>query len=240
MNLVLKEKIKEADNAYSFFFERPEGFEFKAGQYIYITLPKLNYPDQRGDTRHFTISSSPSDKDLRITTRIRQESGYKKTLYELETNTILEARGPFGIIDLESDIDKTSVYIAGGIGITPFISKIRNDFDKTIKKDTNDNIINLEKYLIYSNSSDDFVFKDEISNLIENGLNLKVCYVNTAKESRINNEKMLKIIKDWNLNIKKLVFYVVGPKEFVDGLEEILLNIGVEVDNIKTEKFTGY
>ena len=87
MQLQLVKKVDEARGTKSFFFNIVDGYlseeklSWEPGQYIYITLPYLNYPDERGDTRHFTISSSPTEGDLiRITIRIRQESGYKKHL----------------------------------------------------------------------------------------------------------------------------------------------------------------
>ncbi|EKD57627.1 MAG: hypothetical protein ACD_57C00206G0001, partial [uncultured bacterium] len=82
MKLKLVKKKNEAEGTKSFFFESETKVDYSPGQYFFITLPKLNYPDQRGETRHFTLSSSPTEQLLRITTRIRPESGYKKTLDE--------------------------------------------------------------------------------------------------------------------------------------------------------------
>src|SRR3990167_3105081 len=84
MKLKLIKKQTEAKGTKSFFFEPSEKVDWLPGQYFYHTLPKLNYPDPKGATRHFTISSSPTEGNLiRLTPRVRNESGFKQTLDEL-------------------------------------------------------------------------------------------------------------------------------------------------------------
>ena len=158
MQLQLVKKVDEARGTKSFFFNIVDGYlseeklSWEPGQYIYITLPYLNYPDERGDTRHFTISSSPTEGDLiRITIRIRQESGYKKTLDELPIGSEVEGKGPQGTFLFDSKIEY-NIFLAGGIGITPFRSIIKNVIDDKQKQKTN-------IHLIYSNSDNDFIFK---------------------------------------------------------------------------------
>ena len=103
MRLVLVDKKTEAEGTKSFFFEPEEIVSYLPGQYFYFTLPKLKFPDERGDTRHFTLSSSPTEgKTLRITTRVREESGFKKTLDELPFGSNLEGRGPNGTFYIPS------------------------------------------------------------------------------------------------------------------------------------------
>ena len=130
-------------------------FEFLAGQYIYLTLPKLNYPDPRGATRHFTISSSPTElPKICITTRIRVESGFKKTLDEVEAGVSIEADAPFGEFTLNENDLTPQVFIAGGIGITPFRSMLKYVFDKKLP---------IPIALIYSNSTpEQITFKSEL------------------------------------------------------------------------------
>src|SRR3989344_9110436 len=112
-------KKQEAKGTKTFFFERPKGFSYLAGQYIYITVPKLLYADARGDTRHFTLSSSPSEDKFAITTRMRDESGFKKTLDEMKDGEEVSISGPNGTFVLDNERDtKEQVMIAGGIGVT--------------------------------------------------------------------------------------------------------------------------
>ena len=233
MQLKLVKKKKEAEGCFSFYFEPNEKIEFVSGQYIYITLPKLNYEDERGVTRHFTISNSPTEEEfIVVTTRIRDESGYKKTLNELSIGDIVEGRGPLGsFIFKEEDNTKSHVFLAGGIGITPFRSMIKYCYDKRI----NTNIL-----LIYSNSTNDFVFKNELDEIQKNYDNLKIEYINTQEQGRLDKNKLELLLKNNSFDKNNLEFMIVGPNPFVDGMEEILEEMKINEDNIKTEKFTGY
>lgn len=233
MQLKLVKKKKEVEGCFSFYFESNKKIEFFSGQYIYITLPKLNYEDERGTTRHFTISNSPTEEEfIVITTRIREESGYKKTLNELNIGDFVEGRGPLGsFIFNEEDNTKSHVFLAGGIGITPFRSMIKYNIDQKL---------NLPMYLVYSNSDSDFVFKNELDLWAEKNNNIKIEYVDTSKVGRIDNQKIDNILKKYNLTSKNCLFYAVGPSSFVDAVENVLLELNVSENVIKTEKFTGY
>ncbi len=126
MKLRLIEKRDEARGTKSFFWQSETHVIWKAGQYFYFTLPKMKYPDSKGTTRHFTISSSPTESDfLRITTRIREDSGYKKTLNELQIGAEIEGEGPNGTFIFAKSETGPQVFIAGGIGIAPFRSIIK-------------------------------------------------------------------------------------------------------------------
>src|SRR3989304_2629038 len=97
MKLTLVEIKDEAKGTKSFFWKPENPVSYIAGQNFYLPLPTLKYPDPRGATRHFTLSSSPTEGEiLRQTTRIREESGYKKTLNELTVGSVIEGEGPNG------------------------------------------------------------------------------------------------------------------------------------------------
>lgn len=235
MKLTLLDKKIEAKDTKTFIFSADEQINFEAGQYIYITLPKLNYTDQRGETRHFTISNSPTEgREIKITTRIRQESGYKRTLDELPLGSIVEGRGPQGTF-IFSDIQKAKkinhVFIAGGIGITPFRSMIKYAIDTKI---------NTPIYLIYSNSDSDFTFKNELDAWQKENDFLKIEYIDSSIDGRLEKVKLKNIFDSWNLNTGDFTSWVVGPNSFVNAIEEILEGLNVSEDNLITEKFTGY
>ena len=104
MKLKLIKKILEAKGTKSFFWEPEKTVGYLPGQYYYFTLPALKYPDPKGATRHITISSSPTEGNLlRLTTRIREESGYKKTLDGLPIGAEIEGEGPNGTFVLDQD-----------------------------------------------------------------------------------------------------------------------------------------
>lgn len=222
MFLKLTKIIDESDSTKSFFWEPSEKVNFVAGQYFYYTLPKLNYEDPRGATRHFTLSNSPTEGFLRLTTKFPNPmSGFKKSLLELKVGDQIEGRGPQGTFT-----PTNGIFIAGGIGITPFRSVIKYNFDKKLEL----------PYLIYSNSDDNFVFGDELKEILGN----KLVLFNTSQNGHLNSLNISAFIGNWKLEIDNLEFFVVGPPPFVDVIETELGKLGVDSDKIISEKFTGY
>src|SRR5258706_14233084 len=125
MKAKLIEKRQEARGTTSFLFKTESQISFLPGQYIYLTLPKLDFPDARGSTRHFTCSLSPTESKstVQITTRIRDESGFKKTLEALPIGTEVEIEGPSATLIFDEKTEtKNNDFLVGGIGITPFRS----------------------------------------------------------------------------------------------------------------------
>ena len=240
MKLKFVEKRDEAEGTKSFFFEPEKPIKYTAGQYYYFTLPKLNYPDPRGTTRHFTLSSSPTEgNNIRITTRIRQESGYKKTLDELKPGDVIEGEGPNGSFVLNESAKNQQVFLAGGIGITPFRSIIKYASDKGLT---------IPIHLIYSNSTvEQITYRKELTELASKYSSfLKIdMTVSKPEESR---EKWTGIVGriDENLITKltssyvKPTYWLCGPPPMVDALEISLSKLKIPGNQIILEKFTGY
>ena len=239
MKLKLVEKRDEAKGTKSFFWETEKPVNYLAGQYFYFTLPSLNYPDPRGATRHFTLSSSPTEGNLlRNTTRIREESGYKKTLDELEIGTLIEGEGPNGTFILDEAEPGPHVFLAGGIGITPFRSMIKYAADKNL---------NTQIHLIYSNSiPEEIAFRAELDGLAKSWPNLKLDMTVTKPEEskepwkgltgRIDENVIQKLVPDINNNI----FWVCGPPAMVEAVEQTLGKLNLSSGKVRSEKFTGY
>ncbi|MFZ5932876.1 MAG: FAD-dependent oxidoreductase [Patescibacteria group bacterium] len=212
---------------------------YLAGQYFYFTLPALKYPDPRGATRHFTLSSSPSEQGvIRCTTRIREESGYKKTLDELEVETLIDGEGPSGEFILDENEKGPHVFLAGGIGITPFRSMIKYVFDKNL--DT-------QIPLIYSNSvPEEIAFRKELEDLSASWPNLELTLTITKPEEssekwsgtvgRIDENLIKKVVSD----IPASTFWLCGPPAMVAAMEVVLGKLGVGLGKVRSEKFTGY
>lgn len=228
MKATIVKKVTEAKGTRSFVFETEKEVSYLPGQYFYFTLPKLNFDDPRGETRHFTISYSPTEsKNLRITTRIREESGFKKTLDSLPVGTAIETEGPTGTYIFDENEEGSHVFIAGGIGITPFRSFIKYVVDKKL---------NTPIHLIYSNSDSDFVFKKELEAWDKENENIKVDFVDTSKTGHLDEKIIRKLVSDINLH----TFWVVGPPPMVDAVEKVLEQMKISGDRIRVEKFTGY
>lgn len=247
MKLKLVDKKQEAQGTKSFFFETEKEFDFLPGQYFYLTLPKLNYKDPRGATRHFTISSSPTEgKVIRIATRIREQSGYKRTLDELKINDMIEGDGPEGTFVLDEKEKGPHTMLAGGIGITPFRSMVKYSLDKQSlllrsKK------LNTSIYLIYSNPTPKLItFRKELEKWSKSSayfsLNMTITRPENSKEKwkglteRIDEQ----ILKSQITNLKSQTFWLCGSPVFVDAMEKILGNLNIGSGSVRSEKFSGY
>lgn len=229
MKAKLIKKKAEAKNTVSFYFKPEKNVSFLPGQYYYFTLPKLDFPDSRGATRHFTIASSPTETELiMLTTRIREESGYKKTLDALPIGSVVEIEGPNGTLILdESEKESSHVLIAGGIGITPFRSIIKYNVDKKLK---------IPMYLIYSNNSPEFVYKKELDQIAKSNDYIKIAYFDSSVSGHLNESSLRALIaNDDSLNA---TFWLVGPPPFIDAVEVALEKL--KINNVRSEKFTGY
>lgn len=213
MILTLQSKKEEVPGVISFIFRPERPISWAAGQFMQYILPHPN-PDERGIKRYFTIATAPYEENLMVTTRIAPEksSSFKKALLAMKTGQIIEATGPHGSFTLQ-DPSKQYVFVAGGIGITPFRAIL---LDLAHKKES----INVT--LLYANRDENIVFKDELEKLV------KVHYF--IGDNKINSEFI-------TLNSK---FYISGPEPFVLSMEKLLSNLGVLDENIKRDYFPGY
>lgn len=239
MKLKLVGKKEEAKDIKSFFWEPETKVSYLPGQFYYFTLINLKYPDTRGPTRHFTLSSSPKEGDiLRFTTKIREESGFKKTLDELRIGDFIKGEGPNGSFVLEDSDFGPHIFIAGGIGIAPFRSMIKNVSDKKI---------NTQIILIYSSSTpEEICFKNELVEISTLHKNIKVYFtVSHPEESSKKWSENVgrideKLIKKLVMDINKPTWWICGPPLMVGAIEQILEKLSIPPSQIKTEKFTGY
>lgn len=239
MLLKLVNTKNEAKGTKSFFFEAEKNVNYLPGQFFYFTLPKLTQKDSRGPTRHFTLSSSPTEgKILRITTRIRSGSEYKQTLTRLEKGVEIEGEGPSGTFILDSGEKDRHLFLAGGIGITPFRSMIKYAIDKNLKT---------PMQLIYSNSvAEEIAFQKELEDWAKASKHFKVkMTITRAKDSkkpwggakgRIDREMIKRLVGD----ISKAKFWLCGPPKMVEAMEKVVGGLKVTSDRVRVEKFTGY
>ena len=204
---------KEAGDAFSVIFENP-GDRFYPGQYIEL------------EGRCFSIASSPTENFLMITTR-PGISDFKKRIGKTKPGDSWESSHPAGTVTID-EVDPL-VFIAGGIGITPFRSMIKWAFDQKFETPMT---------LIYINSDENFIFKDELDTWKKELPNLTIRYINTSKEGRLNNNKLEPLI----LNTDPLIpiYYLAGSPSFVDAFEKMLLEIGIDKLNIRTDRYDGY
>lgn len=233
--LKLKEKYLIAQNTMVFNFGKVNNFAFVPGQYMEWTLPH-KHSDSRGNRRYFSISSSPKE-DLQIAVRFHDpSSSYKKTLASLESGKEIIATSLTGDFVLPKNLNTSMVFIAGGIGITPFRSIIQHIIDSNIR---------VSIILLYSNRSvGEIAFADVFQKAIPNGI--RTLYTLTDSSN---------LPKDWNGEIghftpeiiKKYIsdyinkqFYISGPTGMVQSTEKMILGLGVSKKKITTDYFPGY
>lgn len=217
MLLKVKGKKLETDSVFSLVLQKPEGFNFYPGQYLDIELPVK-------DTRSFTISSSPTEDFLMVTTKVGL-SPFKKAMEDLKSGDIITTSHPAGTFTL--DESTPAVFIAGGIGITPFRSMIKYAVDQKVTTPIT---------LIYSNSDDDFIFKGELAKWKERLVNLKVIYHHSGQNSRLNITRIEPIVHMYVNGI----YYLAGPPGMVDDMAGMLSGLGVDGINIRYDRFDGY
>lgn len=220
----IKSDIKEGD-VRQFVFQPDEPIIWVAGQFIHYTLPHKDM-DDRGDERWFTISSAPSEGKVVITTRINSDrsSTFKKALLGLKPGDKVEADLPEGDFTV-SDDSRNYVFVAGGIGITPFRSILTEAGAKGQQ---------LHVDLLYANRTTDITFKSELDNLQVKDPNLKVDYI--IQPDRLDNQVLEEAIKSSD----NPLIYVSGPEPMVESLTEEIAGLGVSQDNIKGDYFPGY
>ncbi|HYL96813.1 MAG TPA: FAD-dependent oxidoreductase, partial [Terriglobales bacterium] len=117
--LISREQIAEGTMA--FHFEKPAGFDFQGGQSVDLTMLNPPETDEEGNIRTFSIVSAPHEKELMFATRMR-DTAFKRSLKTIPLGTELKIDGPMGSFTLHKNSTKPAAFLAGGIGITPFMS----------------------------------------------------------------------------------------------------------------------
>lgn len=223
MKLTLIVKKKQAQNVISFIFKPEKPIAWKAGQYLIYSLKHES--DLRGKMRFMTISSAPFEKNIVVTTRIEKKpSSFKNALNNLKIGQTLETKGPDGDLYIKNP-KKTHVFVAGGIGITPFWS---------ILKDLNHKNLPFNIMLLYANKNSNFLFKKAIENFQKKHSEFKIYYL--ISPQKITKETFLKL----DLDFKKTLFFVSGPEKMIDNIEGLVESLGAKSENIRKDYFTGY
>jgi ferredoxin-NADP reductase len=233
--LLNREQVAEGTMA--FHFSKPEGFEFRPGQSIDLTLKDPPETDAEGDTRTFSIASAPFEPNLMTATRTR-DTAFKRVLRSLPLGTQLKVDGPSGSFTLHKNTAKPAVLLAGGIGITPFLSALRQAAHSHLAQDLN---------LFYSNRRpEDAPFVDNLEELrkLNPNFHLALTMTGTAKSSKpwsgetgpIDRELLSKHLP----SLQGPIYYIAGPPRMVAALRQVLTEAAVDEDDIRSEEFAGY
>jgi ferredoxin-NADP reductase len=231
-------RIRAAEGTISVVLERPANFNFIAGQFFLVVFPNPPYNDAKGNRRTFTIASPPQEAEhLQLTTRMTG-SAFKRSLAEVELGTPVELLGPSGSFTLHSDASIPVVFIAGGIGITPFRSMIHDAVARQLSHQIT---------LIYSNRNlEGMAFHEEF--LAIAGLHKNFKYVPTTTQAeksprlwdgerrRVNADFLRNYVTDFN----KSIFYIAGPPGLVAAVTKAVSEAGADSSHVRSEEFEGY
>ena len=233
----LKQRREIAEGTMAFHFEKPEGFTFEAGQTLDLYLIDPPETDDEGNVRTFSIASAPHEQDLVFATRMR-DTAFKRVLKSAGTGHEVSADGPYGSFTLHKNASKAAVFLAGGIGITPFLSM---SSDAAYRK------LPHKIYLFYGNRRpEDSAFLEEIYEIEKYNANFKlVASMSEMEKSKHawEGEKgfiTMEMIRKYVTNPETAIYYIAGPPQMVTTLKSMLTKAGIDEDNVRYEEFAGY
>jgi len=226
----VKEIIPRTYNVRSFRFPRPETLSYKPGQFLFVTI-KANGKEL---SKHFSISSSPTEKMHIEFTKKLSESEFSTALKALKEGDWARIDAPYGKFTFEGEHEKIGL-LAGGIGITPLMSICKYCTDKRL---------NTKITLLYGNRTEnDIAFRRELETMQEQNANLKVVFIlneasNEWKSATgiIDAEMVKKEIPDY----RETVFYTCGSPAMVEAMEKLIESLGLPKTQLNREYFVGY
>lgn len=235
-NVKLLHREEVAENTLAFHLERPDGFSYKGGQAIDVTLLGPT-SELKGQHRIFSLVSAPYESDLVVATRLRN-SAFKNGLKATKVGDLVQLEGPFGSLALHANRARAAVFIAGGIGITPFVSILRQA--------ENDHL-NQHFLLVYANRRpEDAPYLSELADRAQRHRYLRLVATMTGmsksgrrwegERSRIDEALLARFSGD----LPEPVYYIAGPPAMVNAIRQIVQRMGVSDDDIRSEDFFGY
>jgi ferredoxin-NADP reductase len=230
-------RTEVAEGTMAFRFEKPHNFVFKAGQYLDLTLPRSESGSSNGLTHTFSIASSPFEEELVVTTRMRN-TAFRQALSILPIGSEARIEGPMGSLTLHNNTARPAVFLAGGIGIAPFLSMLSHANEEKLRHPI---------VLFYANRHlEDAAFLDALWELERANPRFRFILTLTRTDKNypgwkgetghINQEMLLKKVGI----LRGPIFYIAGPPTMVAATGRTLSGVGVDEDDIRTEEFPGY
>lgn len=239
--VALKGKKQIAEGTEVFAFEKPPGFHFRAGQHLRMTLMNPPETDRQGTSRFFSLASTPQDEDVLVAMRMR-DTAFKRVLGRMAIGQkvliqiLLDV--PHGAFALHDNPGKLAVMLAGGIGIVPAYSMIKDATERKLPHTI---------VLFYSNRRpEDAPFLDELGQLARQNPHFTLVPIMTEPEKSssawsgetgfINKSMLTKYVQD----LHSPIYYIAGLPAMTTAMKKLLADLGVNENNIQTEEFSGF
>src|ERR1700686_380608 len=215
---ILKRRDSLCTGTTGLYFEKPDGFAFRPGQFANFTLDSPIVTDAGGSTRTLSIASAPHEKDLMVAMRMR-DTGFKRAVSVLPIGAPFLLEGPYGNLILHRDSGRPAVFLAGGIGITPFRSMIWHATEAGSAHRIS---------LFYSiRRLEEAAFLNELREIQE--LNPRFRFIPTITQpgglSHWRGELghiTEPMLRKWIPDLQVPIFYIAGPPGMVTGMRQIL------------------
>lgn len=231
MKVTLDLITEETPAISTFYFKPDQTVRFVAGQFIELSVPH-DFPDDRGIKRWFTLSSSPTEKLLSITTRFTSDisSTFKDALRGLKPGTQLDMAEPMGDFVLPKSTSRPLIFVAGGIGVTPFHSML-----SWLAATGEHRPISM---LYGVRVEEDIIFQDTFVRAHQH-----VTIVASQPSAAWGGERgqlNADIIVDLEKPSADSLIYLSGPEPMIESLASQLNAKGIKKDQIVTDFFPGY
>ena len=232
----LRKKTRLAPDILEFAFRRPQRLAFAPGQYLEFTLGHA-HADSRGNRRYFTLASSPTEDQVRLGVRFSpQGSSFKQALARLDSRGPLLGGQLAGDFILPRDPRRKLVFIAGGIGITPYRSMLKYLIDMRMPRDV---------VVLYANRRPADIVYQDVLNDAQTQLGARVIYTVTDRSQvpagwqgasgRVDAQMIAAVAPDY----RERWFYLSGPPEMVRATDAALRQLGIPSSHIKRDYFPG-
>ncbi len=226
-----------ARDTMAFVLKRPEGFLFIPGQHIDVELINPEKTDAEGAIRTFSIASAAIEPDLMVATRMR-DTAFKNVIRTLPPGAEIMLDGPYGDMILQSNTERPAVFLAGGIGITPFLSMTREAVHEGLPH---------RLWLFYSNRKpEDSAFLGELQQMQGTHPRFHLIATMTDHENSahswtgetgfIRREMIERHVPDF----RSAVYYFAGPPAMTTAMHELLAGMGIDEPSMRYEEFYGY
>ncbi len=204
------------------------GMHFKPGQYAWLTLGPSPYSLQQ----HPFSMASPAARPDRLEFFIKQSGDFTQWLSKVEIGTRAWLEGPYGVFTMDPAAGRRTVFIVGGIGITPVFSMLRSCAERGCRQ---------SMWLIYANNGKDEITLGEEIDALSQCLSLTVIHVLNeppddwqGETGYVDADLLARTLPEDDEDID---YYVCGPQPMMDSVEPALRDRGVSMRRLHSERF---